>query len=221
MADDVTQAGTTPNTSEEGSVAKPDVTTEGVTIEAKTEPAPDAGDKPAKVDEASDKGDESKPAVLGAPEKYEITSPGAQFDATVMETFETIARELDLSQHATQVLADRIGPVIAQRTLEYQVEQFNLLRTQWTEQAIADPELGNGDRKEFDRMNAVAKTALDTFGGEALTALLAETGFGDHPEVIRAFYKIGTKISPDNFVGGDGGRPAEQRTHASVLYPKH
>ena len=51
----------------------------------------------------------------------------------------------------------------------------------------------------------VAKTALDAFGNDALKSLLVETGFGNHPEIIRFMYRAGKAISEDSYVGNSEG----------------
>jgi len=49
----------------------------------------------------------------------------------------------------------------------------------------------------------VARKALETFGTPELRDVLNMTGMGNHPEVIRAFYKAGKAISEDRFVQGN------------------
>ena len=46
------------------------------------------------------------------------------------------------------------------------------------------------------------RKALDAFGTPELKDVLNATGFGNHPEVIKAFYKAGKAISADGFVPG-------------------
>jgi len=43
---------------------------------------------------------------------------------------------------------------------------------------------------------------MDKFGTPELTKLLNASGMGNHPEIIRAFYRAGKAISEDSFVGG-------------------
>ena len=50
-----------------------------------------------------------------------------------------------------------------------------------------------------------AKSALDTFGNDALKSLLVETGFGNHPEIIRFMYRAGKAISEDSYIGNSEG----------------
>jgi hypothetical protein len=154
-------------------------------------------------------GEQAKPQ--GAPEKYEFKSPdGAQFDDAVLGAYSEVAKELNLSQEAAQKVLDKVAPVIQAR----QAEQIKAARTAWAQSAMADKEFGGDNLPENI---ATAKKALETFGTPGLTKLLNETGLGNHPEVIRAFYRAGKAISEDKFVGGKGAPPAADDVRS--LYP--
>ena len=157
------------------------------------------------------KGDEGKPE--GAPEKYEFASPeGVQLDPKSVEVFSEVAKELNLSQEAAQKVIDKVGPAMAAR----QAEALAQARADWTEGAKSDKEYG-GDK--LPENLAVAKKALDQFGTPELRTLLNESGLGNHPEVIRVFYRAGKAISEDEFVPGGAGRPTGSKDYATSLYP--
>jgi len=140
---------------------------------------------------------EKKPE--GAPEKYEFKAEeGVTLDDQVIGAFSEVAKELNLSQDAAQKVLDKMAPVIASR----QAEQIEAAQAAWTDSAKTDKEYG-GDKLQENL--AVAKQALDTFGTPELRTLLNESGLGNHPEVIRVFYRAGKAISQDKFVSGAGG----------------
>ena len=85
----------------------------------------------------------------------------------------------------------------------------------WLDQAKADPEFG-GDKLAENL--AVAKKALDAFGSPELVKMLNESGLGNHPEIVRAFYRAGQKISSGSFVPSGAGAP-QTRDAAKTLYP--
>lgn len=157
--------------------------------------ATDAGDKPE-----------------GAPETYEFKAPeGQEFDQNVIDAFSDVAKDLNLSQENAQKVLDKMAPVIQAR----QSEQIAAAQEQWASDTKADKEIGG------DKLNdnlAVAKKALDTFGTPALKDLLNASGLGNHPEVIRAFYRAGKQISEDAFVGGKP-QPASGESVAQRMYP--
>ena len=129
------------------------------------------------------------------PEAYDLKMPeGVELDQAAAAEFTAIAKELKLDQAAAQKLAD-VGAKMAQR----QVEAHAKLVESWAEQVKTDNEIG-GDKLAENL--GVARKALEAFGTPGLRDVLNATGLGNHPEVIRAFYKVGKAISEDRFVGG-------------------
>lgn len=155
------------------------------------------GEKPA----------EAKPQPR-APEQYtEFTVPDALRTADgeaspQLESFKAMAKELDLSQGDAQKLVD------------FQAKHIVAARQQWTESAMSDPEYG-GDK--LDANMAIAKKAIDAFGTPELKAMLNATGIGNHPEIIRAFYRAGKAISDDSVVVGKQA-PSQPKSLADRLY---
>jgi hypothetical protein len=189
------------------------VTTEAPAASSAPVDGADVATEAAKVDgvKADDKTDANKPA--GAPEKYDFKAPeGQSFDANVLAQFEEVAREINLPQAEAQKMLDKIAPALAQK----QADIIKAAQEEWVASTKADKEIG-GDK--LDANLSVAKKALDTFGTPALRDLLNESGLGNHPEIIRAFYKAGMAISEDSFVPG-GSKPAgnSDQSLASKLY---
>ena len=155
------------------------------------------------ADETKDEGEKPE----GAPEKYEWAAPeGVTLDESIMGSLSEVAKELNLPQAAAQKLVDKIAPVMAQR----QVEQFEALRTEWRQASSSDQEFGGA--KLTENM-AVAKKALDAFATPEFRQLLEQTGMGNHPEVIRTFYRAGKAISEDGLVSGSAPKaPRDARS---------
>ena len=145
-----------------------------------------------------EKSQEKKPE--GAPESYEFKAPeGVTFDDAVIGAFSEVAKELNLPQEQAQKVLDKMAPVMAQR----QTEQLTAANAQWVESVKTDKEYG-GDA--LNENLAVAKKAFDEFSTPELRTLLNQTGLGNHPEVVRVFYRAGKAISEDRFVAGKGGK---------------
>jgi hypothetical protein len=152
-------------------------------------------------------------ASKGAPEKYDFkAAEGKTFDTAITEGFAEAAKEANLTQDAAQKMLDRMAPVLEKR----QVDAIAAARTEWQTSAKADKEFG-GDK--FDENMATANKAFKAFGNEALKALLEKSGLGDHPEIIRAFYKAGKAISADKPVIGSAAPPDSEKSRAEILYP--
>lgn len=175
-------------------------------------PAAKPTDKPA--DKPADGTDLKAAEKPGAPEKYEFTPPeGSELNPEVMAEFEGVAKELGLTQEAAQKVVNAMGP----RMAAVQKAQVEAMKTAWTESARTDKEFGG---EKLNENLAVAKKALDAFGTPELRTLLNDTGLGNHPEIIRAFFKAGQKISAPNFVTG-GASGAAEASAAAVLFPNH
>ena len=138
----------------------------------------------------------------GAPENYEFNSKVAdapqELDSEVLNAFGDVAKELNLPQEDAQKVLDKVAPVIQER----QAKMLEQVRADWASESQSDEEFGGEALNE--NLN-VAKQALDAFGTDAFKSLLQETGFGNHPEIIRFMYRAGKAISEDSYVGNSQG----------------
>ncbi|MDY7579358.1 protease [Herbaspirillum sp. RTI4] len=197
-------AGNTPSTE---AVAAP-ATAIAAATPADATPAAPAAIVPAEAPTASE---EPQAPAPKAPEKYDFKTVDGKVDTSVLTKFESVARELDLTQDQAAKLIDTLAPQVAQAQKARQDAQVSA----WADAAKADKEIG-GDK--LNENLAIAKKALDTFGTPELTKMLNDSGMGNHPEIIRAFLRAGQKISPGNFV--PSGQGTSQTSNASSkLYP--
>jgi len=131
-----------------------------------------------------------------SPAQYEFKVPdGVQVDEAVITGFTEVAKELKLAPLAAQTILEKMAPALQAR----QQEVLQKARNDWSEAAKADQEYGG---EKLNENLAVAKKAMDAFGSPELRTLLNESGLGNHPELIRAFYRAGKAISEDGFVPG-------------------
>lgn len=159
-------------------------------------------------------GDAGK-ASDGAPEAYEAfqTPEGFEVDEARMGEFQTFAKEMNLTQENAQKVLDwAVAELNNVNTA--QAEQWKDTVKGWRKEAAADKEYGGHNMKE--NMAHVAR-ALQKFGTPELNAMLDSLGVGNHPELVRFFYRAGKELAEDqpNKGAGDG----QARDAASVLYP--
>jgi hypothetical protein len=166
-------------------------------------------DTTAKPDAQAAKPDEAaKPDV---PESYDLQMPeGVELDTAAAKEFTDLAKELKLDNGTAQKFAG-IAASMAQRQMQAHAD----LVSGWAEQVKTDKEIG-GDK--LDQNLAVARKAIDAFGSPELKAVLESTGLGNHPAVVKAFFKAGKAISDDVMVAGAASRSAVGRDAAAVLY---
>lgn len=159
------------------------------TTQTVTPPAP-AADPVAVAPATPPAATPTEPVV---PEAYELQMPeGIELDKVAADEFTAIAKDLKLDQPTAQKLAD-----IAAKQQQRQVEAHAKMVEGWVEQVKADKELG-GDKLQENL--GIARAALDKFGSPELKAMLNDSGIGNHPAVIRAFFSIGKAISEDRIV---------------------
>ena len=174
---------------------------------AGAEPSPTSVQTTALTDTAPT----TPPAEVPA-EDYTFEMPeGIDLDKAGADEFAAIAKELKLPKDAAQKL---VGLEV-KRLQKAQQDHVSLVES-WAEQVNTDPEIG-GDR--LSENLAVARKAVDAFGSQALKDLLNSTGLGNHPEVVKAFYKAGKAISEDGFVRGAPKSPATESDLAKSLFP--
>lgn len=166
-------------------------------------------------DKEPDKGEGDKEPE-GAPESYaDFAAPeGVELNAEALASFKDAAKADNLSQEAAQRYVDMAAQLVRQQHQKL-ADDILATRESWVTASKADKEFG-GDK--LDASLATAKRGLETYGSPELSKLLAETGLGDHPEIIRAFAKVGATVSEDKLV--DGHKPTRNpATLAERLYP--
>ncbi|HCJ8602413.1 peptidase [Escherichia coli] len=171
-------------------------------------------DKPADGDKPADKPDDKEQKQEGAPEKYEFKAgEGVELDTEALKDFEPVARELNLTNEQAQKLVDAYPKILA-GVQKRQAEAWQAQTEQWAADVKADKEIG-GDKLTANL--SAGQRALDQFGTPELKGYLNATGLGNHPELVKAFVKIGKSMSEDGMVDGSN---QGQRSAAEVLYGK-
>ena len=148
------------------------------------------------------------------PEKYEDWKmpEGFALDSEIGGEFGTTAKELGLSQEQSQRLAD-IGAKLVQKQQADVSQQWDAARSAWRAEVQADPEIGGA---KMQQNLEHAYRAIKRFGDEGLREVL-DSGWGDHPALIRLMVRIGKGLGEDQSVGSRGGGAGE-KSAAEVLY---
>ena len=128
----------------------------------------------------------------------------AGIDDEVGGRFKALAKDLGLH------------PEGAQRIVDLYSAANRRLHDGWRTQTANDRELGGYN---LDRNVATAARAIDTFGTPALRKALNDTGAGNHPEVVRFFYRVGKALSEDGLIRPSHGRVS--KSYAETFYPNH
>ena len=90
----------------------------------------------------------------------------------------------------------------------------------WEEASRNDPDFGG---EKLQENLAIANRALEAYDPQGeIRAMLAETGYGNHPALVRFMLAIGRDLSPDRMVGGghnSGGDARAQFPNTPGLNP--
>jgi len=170
--------------------------------------------------EAAD-GRAADPTAAGAgnpaePEAYKLTAPeGYPITAEALDGLNAVCKTAKLSKEQGEAVLKYMQGNYATATAAMQAQRQEMT-AQWLADARADKEFG-GDK--FDANLADARKALTQFdtGGD-IGKMLNETGYGNHPAVLRIFARVGKALGEDNLHGKGGGEAAEKPL-AERFYP--
>lgn len=179
------------------------VTGAAETTEASTE---GSDTEAATTTEAAEETAETKEAV----EYTDFTAPeGVELDAELTDEFKALAKEAGLPQDKAQKAVD-IAVKLQQKAISAGNELFEKndgiithpeYREKWIGRVKADPEVG-GDK--LDATLATAKRGIDAYCTPAFAKFLDSTGLGNHPEMVRAWAKVGATVGEDSKVVTNG-----------------
>lgn len=156
-----------------------------------------------------------QPSESVVPEKYDIKVPeGMSMDTEALERFTPVAKELKLSNDQAQKLAD----LYAERqeaTFKAQREAYAKTVEGWIKEVKADKEIGGTN---LPVTQATCKKALSVYdpGGEFMK-LMDESGFGNHPAVLRFVNRVGKSVREDQGVQAKSLAPKERDIN-KILY---
>lgn len=173
-------------------------------------------------------------SLTGAPDKYEaFTAPdGYTIDAAAIDAATPIFRELGLTQAQSQRLVDfHTSQMIA--ASKAPMEAVETMRTEWRAKVAADPDLAkavNGDKTGLEAVKLDIGRALSNIPpaeAAALKAAMDLTGAGDHPDIVKGYWRLAQFIIEGKHVNGGGPSPhgqsktgvAAKPSAAQSMYP--
>lgn len=154
------------------------------------------------------------PADL-VPADYKITLPeGFAPDDKFLSEFQTTSAEAKLPLDVAQKFAD-LGTKLVQANIDALNAQHNQTVADWVKEAEAMPEF-QGELKA--KTQVFLGRMMDEFGTPELRTVFDETGFGNHPHLIKMLIEMGKALmegepsapgSPGNLAGPTGRRAGQ------------
>jgi hypothetical protein len=187
--------------------------------------APRAGDSAA-IDVAGDKAGETETDAPAAPVEAEPAKTPADYalnlpsgmdpDEPLFGAFKEIAAKHGLSLEAAQDIVDMVAPKLRDAlTQPYQL--WKKTQEAWQAEAKSDAEFGGAD---FARNMAQVAKVLDQYCDPKLRDALDVTGAGNHPAIIRSFWRLAQILTEPGPVAAAKPAPAS-KDPAGVMYPTH
>ena len=173
------------------------------------------GTQKEEADKSAGEKDKSQTEETVVPEKYDIKVPeGMSLDTQALEKFTPIAKELKLSNEQAQKLAD----IYAERqdaAVKAQREAYQQTVEGWKKESKADKEIGGTN---LPVTQATCRKALNVFDPDGeFSKLMDESGFGNHPAVLRFVNRVGKSVKEDQGVRAKSSAPQERDIN-KILY---
>ena len=95
---------------------------------------------------------------------------------------------------------------------EEQLEQF---KTDWYKESKNDQEVGG---ESFGENVELAKRVLEKYATDSFRENLDKTGYGNHPELLRTFVRIGKAMGNDKMVHPGAQTSKPERSLEDIFY---
>lgn len=179
-----------------------------------TKDAADAAIKEKAVDDKNKKKD-------GVPEKYDVKlADDSLISDERKEKIESFAKDRGFSnEHAQSLVNEVVNEAVEEAVTLYQEATLEnakeLADVTWPQQCKDDKEIGGDD---YAKNAELSKRAREATSSPEFNKILLETGYGNHPEVVRHFLRLGKMMSDDQLVLGGGKGPIKEKDAADVFY---
>ncbi len=168
-------------------------------------PPPAEGDKKP-ADAKKPEGEKAAALELKVPEGFEA-------DATALDSFKATAAELGLDTPKAQKLFDQYVALETARNAASE-KAYADQDAKWAAELKADPEIGGA------KLPATIQQVRGAVGylGKDFAQLLAGTGFGNHPVIVKALAKLGRGIGDDTISGTQKPASGDARLSDAELF---
>jgi len=179
------------------------------TVETETEEA--SKDEVKEVPEKQEKSPEKKEEI-----EYKLElKKETLLDNSFLDDVKSFAKENNLSNEQAQQVLSKQEEAIS-KYLEKEEARIEKELDEWRDSVVNDPDMG-GDKLAKTAENA--RRVVERFGTDSFINLLKDTGYGDHPEVVRFLSKVGSLMSDDSLILPKAAE-TRQRSIEEVFYGK-
>lgn len=222
MTDATTMTDTATSLSEPSTDA-PAAETATQTESAASEATVDGGETSVLGGEVAEEVAASDDAPAGVPEAYELALEGFEIDAELAGEAEPVFRELGLTNAQANALLPLV-PKVMERAQNAAVQAMLYAGAQqrkaWLDAFNADPEIGGAQADETKHLAAKGLDALGYTADHPFRKALTESGFGNHPDMIRMARRMGEMLGEDGTFAR-AGAGEDKPDPLAELYPNN
>lgn len=153
-------------------------------------------------------------APVVAPAAYDLKLPeNSPLDQASIEQVKTFAKEKNLSNDQAQAILERDSKALG----SYKAQQdklFSQEKSGWVDTVKTLPDFVGDKFKESSEL--AHRAAVRYFTPEQMKTL-NDSGLGNHPILVEAFYKVGRDMGDDKLVLG-GSPLTTKKSAADILY---
>jgi hypothetical protein len=189
--------------------------------DANTDPASTTiagGEEDANVTMDAEQSLDEGTASGSTPTEISLEAPeGSSLGEDYVSSLADFARENGLSQEAAQAMLDReVGA--SQEAQRAREQAIATEQQKWRDTVQSDKEIG-GDR--FAESTQLARKVIHKYGSDELIQELNDSGYGDHPELVRLLVRIGREMSDDTLLTGKISSPVDSQPKSAeeIMYP--
>lgn len=143
--------------------------------------------------------------ATGAPETYALALKAEDgtdiaLDETLVGEATEVFRALNLTNEQANTLLPLAPKLMEQAqtaTIQQVIDAGNQQRKDWLDAFKADPDIGGANEAKSAELAAQGLDAMGFTKDHPFRVVLNETGFGNHPDVIRTFRKLGELVAED------------------------
>lgn len=117
-------------------------------------------------------------------------------NAEALEAVKSFAKDKNITAEIAQEILNKQNDSLAGYH-DYILSEHEKTVSKWAEQAKADQEYGG---ENFGKNVEMAKRALEKFATPQFIKDLDQSGYGNHPEILRVFTRIGKLLAEDKMV---------------------
>lgn len=189
-----------------------DETTTQEQPEVQTEAQQEAQQAPVEQTEA-EKPAAAEPFVLDVPEGMEAFKGDFEAFSSDMDAW-LKANPAASAREALAEAASRQARVASEKGASLAKDSATQVAA-WADELKSDKEFGGSG---YDGNIALAVKGVEAVGSPALRQLLDETGLGNHPDMVRAFRKVGQLVADAPFATG-AQPPQQAKDLGARMYP--